>query len=68
MYNLHLHRCRESNQPYVKKWCYAKIFNEEFNISFHKPSTDTCSSCDQLQATIDHGDDRAKKLAMEKLS
>jgi len=46
-----------------KKWCYAKVFNEEFNISFRKPAPDTCSSCDQLQASIEHGDASARQQA-----
>jgi len=40
----------------MKNWCYDKVFNEEFNSSFHKPATDTCSSYNQLQATTKHGD------------
>ena len=63
MYNLYIDKCKENNKTYVKKWCYAKVFNEEFNISFRKPATDTCSSCDQLQATIEHGDASARQQA-----
>ena len=64
MYNLYVDSCKENNKAYVKKWCYRKIFNEEFNISFHKPSTDTCSYCDRWQSVIDHdSDDTTRKQA-----
>lgn len=32
---------------------YRKIFNEDYNISFGYPRTDTCSTCDKLKAQID---------------
>lgn len=37
------------------------LTKNSFNISFRKPATDTCSSCDQLHATIEHGDASAKQ-------
>lgn len=63
MYNLYVEKCKEDQRPWVKKWCYAKIFNEEFNISFRLPTTDTCSTCDRLSMSVENSDGTAKKLA-----
>ena len=35
-------------QPQVKEYLYRKIFNEEFNIGFGYPRSDTCEKCDLL--------------------
>jgi len=34
---------------------YRHIFNTEFNLSFHRPNTDTCDICDKLTKTIEFG-------------
>ena len=39
-------------KPEVKEWLYRKIFNEEFNLSFGYPWSDTCETCDLLHVTI----------------
>lgn len=41
MYKLYVER---SSSP-VKKNIYDKVFNEEFNLSFHKPKKDLCDCC-----------------------
>ena len=33
----------------VSEWMYRKIFNEEFNLSFSYPRSDTCEKCDYLK-------------------
>ena len=33
----------------VKEWLYRKIFNEDFNLGFGYPRSDTCQLCDELQ-------------------
>ncbi|KAL4714702.1 hypothetical protein ACJJTC_005192 [Scirpophaga incertulas] len=38
MYTLYVEKC---NQP-VKEAIYRKVFNEQFNLSFHKPKKDVC--------------------------
>ena len=38
--------------PQVKEWLYRKIFNEEFNLSFGYPHSDTCETCDLLRISI----------------
>ena len=57
LYNLYCEECESHNGQPVKKWWYDKIFTEEFNLSFKKPSTDTFSTCDSLQNILDTGDD-----------
>ena len=36
----------------MKEWLYRKIFNEEYNLSFGYPRSDTCETCDLLQIKI----------------
>lgn len=36
----------------MKEWLYRKIFNEEFNLSFGYPRSDTCETCDLLHASV----------------
>lgn len=52
MYRLYLDKhepqIKESSaKPQVKEWLYQKIFNEEFNLSFGYPRSDTCETCDE---------------------
>jgi hypothetical protein len=42
----------ESDKPAVMKWLYRKILNEEFNLSFGYPRSDTCQLCDELKIAI----------------
>ena len=49
---------------------YRKIFNEEYNIGFAPPKTDTCNTCDLIQANIDNFDEsnpspRVSKVELE---
>ena len=39
-------------KPEVKEWLYRKIFNENFNLSFGYPRSDTCETCDLLNVAI----------------
>ena len=39
-------------QHQVKEYLYRKIFNEEFNIGFGYPRSDTCEKCDLLKVSI----------------
>ena len=56
-------KCVEDGHHFVKEFCYRKVFNEEYNLTFKIPSSDTCSTCDALQSTILHGETDAKKEA-----
>ncbi|KAJ8956579.1 hypothetical protein NQ314_006706 [Rhamnusium bicolor] len=51
MYMLYLTNCSENDIPkskQAKEWLYRKIFNEDFNLSFHPLYNDTCDDCDHL--------------------
>ena len=57
MYRLYLDKhepqIKESGaKPQVKEWLYRKIFNEEFNLSFGYPRSDTCETCDEMHIAI----------------
>ena len=41
-------KCTKKTKLPAKKWLYYEIF-ETFNLQFHTPSTDTCSTCDKLK-------------------
>ena len=36
----------ESELNTAGEFYYRKVFNEEFNLCFHKPSKDACDTCD----------------------
>ena len=57
MYQLYLEKYEPQARavgakPQVKEWLYRKIFNEEFNLSFGYPRSDTCETCDLLHIAI----------------
>lgn len=56
MYELYREFCAEKNEPPVKESYYMFIFNTAFNLSFHKPCTDSCATCDRLENLLVHGD------------
>ena len=69
MYLLYL----EKYEPQVKEtgakpeveWLYRKIFNEEFNLSFGYPRSDTCETCDLLQVTIYASKSEAERAELQ---
>ena len=59
MYRLFLEKyepavAENGDSPKVKEWLYRKIFNEEFNIGFGYPRSDTCEKCDLLKLAVDN--------------
>lgn len=52
--------CEENNHVAVKLSYYRHVFNTEFNLRFHRPHTDTCSTCDALQNVIKHSTNEEK--------
>jgi len=44
-------------KPQVKEWLCRKIFNEEFNLSFGYPCSDTCEKCDLLHIATQNASD-----------
>ena len=45
MYELYVQNCHETGRTAAKICTYRKVFNEEFNIGFHKPKKDLCNTC-----------------------
>lgn len=54
----------------ASKFIFSKVFNEEFNLSFHAPITDSCKHCDSLDIKIkvcDNNNDELKLKNEKKL-
>ncbi|CAG9765712.1 unnamed protein product [Ceutorhynchus assimilis] len=50
LYRLYKEKClNEGSAAYVKKSAYENIFNADFNIGFHKPKKDQCSTCETFR-------------------
>lgn len=60
MYDLYKKACEEENKSPAKLSYYRFIFNNEFNLRFHRPLSDTCSRCDKYQNIIKHSTDTSK--------
>lgn len=55
MYKMYFDEGKKNNtheKSVGSEWLYRKIFNEEFNISFHPPTNDTCDTCDTFKVSI----------------
>ena len=63
MYQLYCEYCKKNNIKHEKESQYRKIFNEEFNLSFHAPANDTCAKCDQFNLRLRSFEN--KKLSLE---
>lgn len=55
----------EEEQPQVKEWLYHEIFNEEYNISFGYPRSDTCENCDLLKVAIDSAQSEERRSTLQ---
>lgn len=63
MHELYLKKFEPAvDKPLVTYEAYLRYFNENFNISFGYPKSDTCSTCDQLQVQLDAASDSLKNL------
>ena len=49
MYRMYVERCNEKHLQPVKECTYRKIFNTEYNLSFHLPTNDQCSWCTEVR-------------------
>ena len=45
---------------------YRKVFNEQFNLSFHLPSKDTCEKCDGFKASLITANNEERTTVEEK--
>ena len=50
----YLKYCEENNAPQVKISKFREIFNQDFNIGFKLPRSDTCHSCDEFRIQIEN--------------
>lgn len=65
MYECYKLFCEERGKEPTTLSYYRHIFNTSFNLSFHRPHTDTdTNKCDKFQNTIEHGDPEAKQAAV----
>uniref|UniRef100_A0A6P7GXD3 Uncharacterized protein LOC114341876 n=1 Tax=Diabrotica virgifera virgifera TaxID=50390 RepID=A0A6P7GXD3_DIAVI len=58
MYKLYKEICVEDHRTPVKLSYYRYVFNNHFNLRFHRPHSDTCSRCDKYQNIIKHSTDQ----------
>lgn len=49
----------------TSKFIFSKVFNEQFNLSFHAPVTDSCRRCDSLAIKLRACDNPVDKLSLE---
>ena len=59
-----MHRSFVQKHGSVKEWLYRKIFNEEFNLAFGYPRSDTCQRCDELKLAIANSQDEEERLTL----
>ncbi|MCG8049000.1 MAG: hypothetical protein N0E48_25925 [Candidatus Thiodiazotropha endolucinida] len=62
MFELYKTKCLEDDMSPVSEMVYRKIFCTEYNLSFHKPKKDICSTCNTFEQkkkanTITQGDE-----------
>ena len=61
MYGLYVQKHEvDAEDPVVSYNFYLKYFNENFNLSFGYPKTDTCGTCDSLQIQLGSADESQK--------
>jgi hypothetical protein len=60
MYDLYKELCTQKGKTPVKESYYHHVFNTSFNLSFHKPHTDTRTTCDRLENIIQAHEDQDK--------
>ena len=62
MYRMYVDKCRAENITPTKDHTYRKVFNENFNLSFHPPTKDTCDKCDSIKASLKTANEEEKKI------
>ncbi|CAH2211113.1 jg5609, partial [Pararge aegeria aegeria] len=63
MYSMYCDNISESEK--VSDFMFRKIFNEQFNLSFHAPVSDSCKKCDNLKIKIDAAHSLEEKYQLE---
>lgn len=57
IYNMYKNEVVEAVSQYV----FSNVFNQEFNLCFHAPITDSCKKCDSFKIKIDAMDNEIDK-------
>lgn len=64
MYKMYKVYCEDvKHVPPEKESFYRNIFNTQFNLSCHRPNTDTCDKCDKIAVRIETGTPEEKEKA-----
>lgn len=68
MYSLYVDECKKDKIKPDKMWIYSKVFNEDFNLSFHLSDNDTCDVCDKLDCNIknEKNDEKLNEFKLQK--
>ena len=67
MHRLYVEKHEDSSEmPCVKYHYYAKVFNEEFNLSFGYPKSDTCGTCEIFRSKLASLSEGEPKSEVEK--
>lgn len=61
MYKLYEEFCVQKEVQPLKLSKYRNIFTTQFNLSFHKPYSDTCSTCDKFKTQKDACDPQSEE-------
>lgn len=63
MHEQYVRKCQENGTEAVNEPVYRRIFNEEYNISFHVPKKDQCNFCNKHDSAKADGtlDDKSKE-------
>ncbi len=55
MYEAYACKCKEAGTEAVNEPIYRRIFNEEYNMSFHVPKKDQCTLCNKYHSAKSDG-------------
>lgn len=53
MYRLYVAYCKfKKRKNFLSMWVFRKVFNTKFNLAFKPKKSDTCATCDKLDAQL----------------
>ena len=59
MYDLYQEKCQLDGEEPASNLIYRKVFNEEYNFSFHLPKKDQCNLCNKYHQAVREGKETA---------